>query len=333
MSPTIKDVARLANTSKSTVSRYLNGTPVNPQIAEAIRKAIAELNYHPNVNARRLVMDRTQVIGVVVDDISNRFYSLIFKGIREVLNGSGYDFVFYPWSHVHEREVDFLRLLYEEQVDGLIYVSFLRRDPDDVAAMVNSGAPIVLIGDNAQTSSIPSVDVDNFAGIVEAVRYLHRLGHRTIAYITGPDSAGATPERLKGYQSALEELGLEISPNLIAGSNWTNEGGYRAMKQLLQAGAFTAVVASNDESAIGAMTCLQQQGYVIPRDLSVVGFDDIDIAQWMFPALTTVRQPFEEIGQTAAKLLMQRLQHVAGPATRILLKPELIVRNSSARPA
>lgn len=332
MAATIKDVARLAHTSKSTVSRYLNGTAVHPDVAAAIRKAVTDLNYHPNMNARRLVMERTQVIGIVVDDISNRFYSQIFKGIREMLNAEGYDYVFYTWTRAHERELDFLRLLYEEQVDGLIFMSFVYRHREDVEAMRESPFPIVLIGHNADVS-ISTVDVDNKAGVMETVQYLHRIGHRRIAFISGPEEAGASRARTSGYLTALEDLAIEGSPALMQMSDWTHEGGYHAMKHLLRLGGFTAVIASNDESAIGAMTCMQEQGYAIPRDFSVVGFDDIDISRWIFPALTTVRQPFENIGQTAAQLLMRGIKAtLADPPPSMLLKPELIIRNSTGRP-
>lgn len=333
MTPTIKDVAKQANTSKSTVSRFLNGIPVNKKTEVAIVRAIEELNYHPNMNARRLVMDRTQEIGIVVDDISNRFYSPILKGIGQVLDTNGYNAVYYTWNNTYRRETDFLRLLYEEQVDGLIYVSFSRRDQADVAQMREAPFPVVLIGDNADIEDIHTVDVDNFSGIVELVHYLNRIGHHEIAYIAGPDNLGATKYRAAGYVSAMESLGLTINPDWICSSDWSNQGGYTAMKKLLQTRGFSAVIASNDESALGALTCLQEQGYSIPRDFSIVGFDDIDIAQWIFPSLTTVHQPFEQMGQTVAQFLMDCITEKQSDSNcRHLLKPELIIRNSSANP-
>lgn len=278
-------------------------------------------------------MDKTQEIGIIVDDISNRFYSPILKGIGEVLDANGYSAVYYTWNKSKRRETDFLRLLYEEQVDGLIYVSFARRDQADVEQMREAPFPVVLFGDNAGVDDIHTVDVDNFSGIVELVHYLYRIGHRHIAYIAGPDDIGATKYRSAGYVSAMESLGLAMNPDWICTSDWSNQGGYTAMKKLLQSRGFTAVIASNDESALGAMTCLQEQGYSIPRDFSVVGFDDIDIAQWIFPALTTVRQPFEQMGQTAAQFLLDCIDKKPMDSNRRrLLKPELIIRNSSSNP-
>lgn len=332
MTPTIKDVARLANTSKSTVSRYLNGKPVKKKTEEALKKAIKELNYHPNMNARRLVMNRTQVIGIVVDDISNNFYSSILKGIREVADRIGFDCVFYTWNLNHKKEADFLNLLYEEQVDGLIFLSFAKRNPEDVEKMKNCPFAVVLIGDDAGVQGVRSIDVNNFGGVVEAVHYLHRIGHRKLAYISGPEAAGATDERTEGFTKALEELDLKRDPNLIVPSDWSNEGGYLAMKRLLEVGGFTAVVASNDESAIGALGAANEQGYSVPKDFSIVGFDDIEISSWIYPSLTTVRQPFKEMGYTAAEELFKEMDgNELSEQPRILLEPGLIIRHSCLR--
>ncbi|MFD1676645.1 LacI family DNA-binding transcriptional regulator [Alicyclobacillus fodiniaquatilis] len=329
MTPTIKDVAKLANTSKSTVSRYLNGKPVKKQTEEAVRRAIAELNYHPNMNARRLVLDKTQEIGIVVDDITNRFYSAILKGVRRILDANGYDCVFYTLGLHHRKETDFLDLLYEGQVDGLIFVSFMRRSEDDVEEMKASSFPVVLIGDDAGVNEIPSIDVDNSSGVIDVVNYLYRIGHRDIAYISGPDGAAATKARMEGYQASIARLGLKLNPDLIVVSDWSNKGGYTAMQQLLEVGGFTAVVASNDESAFGAMSAMQEQGYNIPKDFSIVGFDDIDISSWSYPSLTTVRQPFEQMGSNAAQMLLEMIDSDGERSySRDLLKPQLIVRSS-----
>lgn len=329
MAPTIKDVARAANTSKSTVSRYLNGKPVKKKTEEALKKAIKELNYHPNMNARRLVLNRTKVIGIVVDDISNSFYSGILKGIREISNENGYDCVFYSWNFNHTKEADFINLLYEEQVDGLIFVSFAKRMPEDVELIRRAPFASVLIGDNAGVEDVRSVDVDNFSGVVEMVHYLYRIGHRNIAYIAGPEGAGATSQRARGFKKALEELGLPTNSELIVASDWSNQGGNIAMKKLLEVGGFSAVVASNDESALGALRGAHEQGYSIPKDFSIVGFDDIETSSWIYPSLTTVRQPFTLMGRKAAEVLFGQINedHDYG-ASRLLLKPKLMIRSS-----
>ncbi|QSO51551.1 LacI family DNA-binding transcriptional regulator [Alicyclobacillus curvatus] len=330
MTPTIKDVAKLANTSKSTVSRFLNGKPVRQETQQTLRRAIEELNYHPNSNARRLVLNRTQVIAIVVDDISNSFYAPILKGIRSALEPHGYDCVFHTWSQRYPREVDFLRLGYEEQADGLIFVSFLQRSAEDIRLMKDAPFPIVVFGDDAGVAGVYSVDLDNALGISQIVRYLHRLGHRDIAYISGPTSTSATHQRLSGFVATLQDLGISMQNDRIVDSDWSYRGGYEAMRKLLNQGGFTAVVASNDESALGALGAAQEQGYSIPKDFSLTGFDDIGVSRWVYPALTTVRQPLLDLGRVLGGTLLSATIGVfeSWENQRVRLNPELVIRNS-----
>lgn len=331
MGPTIHDVARLANTSKSTVSRYLNGQKVKKKTEEALEKAIKELNFHRNENARRLVLDKTHTIGVIVDDISNVFYSGIIRGIEDVANQKGYNCIFLSWTSNYDNERAFLSLLYEGQVDGLIMVSFRKREPEDLQIFKESEFPIALIGDHGEMDGIFSVDVDNAAGVSEMVTYLQSIGHRSIAYISGPDNAAASKYRLKGYTQTMKSLGLRYEPEWIVEANWTNEGGFAAMETLMRTDGITAVIASTDETALGALRALQEKGKSVPKDMSIAGFDDIPVASWVYPALTTVRQPFREIGMTAAQGLFRKID--GGPDAETgshLLKPKLIIRSSCA---
>lgn len=331
MSATINDVAKRAGTSKSTVSRFLNGKSVKKPTEEALRKAISDLNYYPNLNARRLVTNQTLIIGVVVDDISNAFYSGVLKGIGNVLGTRGYECIFYTWGPRRRSEADFLELWHANQVDGLIFISFRRREPEHVNLLRQSGVPVVIAGDAGGVSNISSVDVDNHYGAVEMVRYLNRLGHTNIAYIGGPESEGATQMRYLGYQQGLGEIGKEFDPSLIVTSDWSSQGGHAAMNKLLQRGGFTAVVASNDESAVGAIEAIREHGYKIPSDFSVAGFDDIPISSWLFPDLTTVRQPFYEIGREAAGVVLGLVEDGGAMVPRrTLLTPELVIRHSCA---
>ncbi|MFC4811142.1 LacI family DNA-binding transcriptional regulator [Paenibacillus sp. GCM10023250] len=333
MGPTIHDVARLAGTSKSTVSRYLNGQQVKKATQEALEKAIKELNFHRNANARRLVLDRTNSIAVVVDNISNIFYSGIIRGIETVANMKGYNCVFLSWTSNYEDEISFLNLLYEGQIDGIILVSFQKRAKQDLERIRDSSYPIALIGDHGEMEGIFSVDVDNAAGVYEIVEYLHGLGHRDIAYISGPDHAAANKYRFKGYLAAMENLGLTYNPEWVMQSDWSNQGGYQAMKKLLQADGFTAVVASNDETAIGALRAAQEHGLNVPKRMSIVGFDDITISEWVYPSLTTVRQPFRDIGMQAARGLFRKIGGSAEDDgdNHHLLKPTLIIRDSCGK--
>lgn len=329
MSPTIIDVARLANTSKSTVSRYLNGQPIKKETEEKLKKAIKELNYHRNENARRLVVNKTQTIGIVVDSITNLFYPMIFRGIEEVAKEKGFNCVFYSMTSNNYKESYFQNLYYEGHVDGIILISFRKRDKQDLLEIAEAGCPVVVFGDSAGIDDLVSVDIDNYFGISELVRYLNRIGHQRIAYISGPSDAAATKCRLEGYLETMEELGLVVNTDWIVSTNWSNEDGYLAMNQLLNTDNFTAVVASNDETAIGALRAVQERGYNVPTDFSITGFDDITLSSWVYPSLTTVKQPFLEMGTKAAIELFNRMEDgVEYICKRHLLKPKLIIRDS-----
>ncbi|WP_028608859.1 LacI family DNA-binding transcriptional regulator [Paenibacillus harenae] len=331
MGPTIHDVAKLANTSKSTVSRYLNGQQVKKATQEALEKAIKELNFHRNANARRLVMDKTYTIGIVIDDISNIFYSGIIKGIEEIAGMNGYNCIFLSWTSNYDNEISFLNLLYEGQVDGVIMVSFRKRNREDLVQIREAGYPIALIGDHGEMEGIFSVDVDNAAGIADVVTYLNQIGHRNIAYISGPDTVSASKYRFKGYRQTLNALQLEYNPDWVVSSDWTNQGGYAAIEKILDKPEVTAVVASSDEAAIGALRRIQESGRNVPKDMSIVGFDDITVSSWVYPSLTTVRQPFREIGKMAAEGLFRKIAGEEEAPGSHLLKPELIIRDSCGK--
>lgn len=333
--PTIRDVAERAKTSKSTVSRLLNGQSVKKVTADAIMKAIEDLNYHANVHARRLVLNKTQTIGVVVDDISNSFYSEILSAIEDVAGRKGYRCVFYSGYRNTNQEKDFVSLCQEGQVDGLLMVRFAKRDRDDVLAMGESRLPIVLIGDDAGVGAVHSVDVDNFSGVADVVRHLVALGHRAIAYIEGvSDQLAAAPVRSAAFEMSMKGLGLIPRGEHIVQGAWSMEGGYEAMVELLSRRAsgtrFTAVVTSNDRSAAGAMKAIHEAGLLIPQDIAVVGFDDIEVASLIHPALTTVRQPTYEMGRRAIEaLFMYMSDDKQFSPVRELVKPMLVVRAST----
>ncbi|ANF95172.1 LacI family DNA-binding transcriptional regulator [Paenibacillus bovis] len=361
MGPTIHDVARLANTSKSTVSRYLNGQSVRRHTQEALEKAIKELNYHRNMNARRLVMNKTFNIGVIVDNISNTFYSGIIRGIEQITHDHGYNSVFYSWDSNYPRgkaaerrqESSFLKLLYEGEVDGIILLSFKKRAKEELEQISQTPYPVVLIGDHGEMDNILAIDVDNGAGTAKSVRYLYELGHRRIAYISGPEYATASDYRFRGYREALKQHQLEYDQALVTSSDWSKEGGYETMKKLLQQADFTAVIGSNDETAIGALRAIHEYGLSVPEQMSIIGYDDIPISEWVRPALTTIRQPFEQIGCQAAASLFEQLekgggspiqsdkqgQQANGADTAILsvsgrvhlLEPSLVIRDSCSK--
>ncbi len=329
--PTIKDVAREANTSKSTVSRYLNGAKVKKKTEKALEEAIKKLNYFPNANARRLVSDRSQVIGIIVDDISNFFYSDILRGIENVINKFGFHCAYYSRTSYYQGEWGFMDLAREKQVDGLILVSFLKRSRIFMKQLMELQLPIALIGDAEFEDDIFSVDVNNQLGLEQLVQYLAKIGHKNIAYIEGPDEFSATYWRKRGFESALDQIGLSYNSDYVFKSDWTESGGYQTMERILENKDITAVIASNDEMAIGSIRCAHEHNYRVPQDVSVVGFDDILVSKWIYPALTTVKQPLYKMGQAAAKHMVSHLvdkNDCTNKQKRLLLEPEIIIRQS-----
>ncbi|MCM8900110.1 LacI family transcriptional regulator [Caldicoprobacter algeriensis] len=331
MSPTIIDIAKMANTSKSTVSRYLNGGKVRASTAKRIEEAIRKLKYKPNVNARRLVLNKTNVIGVVVDDISNIYYSGVLAGIQAVASQYGYVCTFYSRAAYKKDEKDYLDLFKEGQVDGLILGTFQIRDPEEMEHIAESGYPIIFIGDNASNSAVSSIDIDNVQGVIDIIKYLHSLGHKRIAHLRGPSNMSAANLRLEGFVKGMKSCGLEPDPELIIESDWTVEGGYTATNKLLDRAKFTALVCSNDYCANGAIKAIQSRGLRVPEDISVTGFDNSILAEYTSPPITTVKQPFYDLGKIAVKHLVDIMEGDIPLKTAILLQPIMVIRSSCGK--
>lgn len=327
MLPGIIDIAELANTSKSTVSRYLNGGHIKPMTAQAIDKAIKKLNYHPNVNARRLVTSKTNVIGVVLDDISNVYYSDMLSGMQKVAADKNYVCTFYSRNSSNKSELDYLNLFYGGQIDGLILGTFQNRDPQQVQELAESGFPIVLTGDCAGVKNIICVDVDNKQGTIDAVDYLVSLGHKDIAYLKGPQNMSAASYRASGFVKGMQKNGLD--PTFIENCEWSVSGGYSAAKCIMQAGRdFTAILCSNEYCAYGAITALKEAKIQVPGQVSVVAFDDGVLAQLTEPSITTIKQPFHSWGEMAIRLLLDCIDNNEVTKSSILLQPEIVKRLS-----
>jgi DNA-binding LacI/PurR family transcriptional regulator len=331
--PTIYDVARLAGVSTATVSRALNGTgQIAPATREAIEAAVAQLGYSPNTIARSLVTNTTQTIALLLPDITNPFYAALVGGIQASALSRNHTMLLCTTEGNPEREEQYLNLLRAKRVDGAL-VDGLVLPSDRIARFVKDGFPIVCLDRDIDSSSIPLVQVDNRVGGFLATEHLLSLGHRRIAHVTGAPALRISDERLEGYLEAHADAGLVPDPALVAEGAFTEEGGYRAAQTLLESSVkFTAVFAANDLSAIGVVTAVAESGGRVPDDVSVVGFDDIRLAAYTSPPLTTVRQPATEIAQRATELLMDLTEGKQVEVKRHLLEPELIVRESSGRP-
>lgn len=331
--PTIRDVACRAGTSVSTVSRVLTrGGPVAEETRRRVLQAIAELGFKPNALARGLVQKRTGTIGVVLQDVTNPFVSEVLRGMGDVAAVHGLQLLLANAELSLAREAAALAVLQEKQVDGVIYTSGMIT-PEHREIFRDLRRPVVLAATFDPTGELPGVLVDGRKGAAMALRHLADVGHRRIAVIHGPlrdHVAGLA--RWDGYCDGARSKGIELLPAFTAEGDYRLESGYWAMHRILnQKERPTAVVAASDLMAIGAMNAAMDRGLCVPRDLSVVGFDNIWMAQAVRPPLTTVAQPMYDIGATAVALLAHALGAAAPePAVTHWIEPHIVLRKSSA---
>jgi LacI family transcriptional regulator len=331
--PTIYDVAREAGVSTATVSRALNDSgQIAPTTRQAIEDAVERLGYRPNTIARSLVTKSTQTIAFLLPDITNPFYAALVSGIQQVALASDHTMLLCTTDGDPDREEEYLSLLRAKQVDGAL-VDGLVLPPDRIARFVEDGFPIVCLDRDVTSQSVPLVQVDNKHGARLATEHLLQLGHTRIAHVTGATELGISGERIAGYREALRRARVAFDPELVVAGRFTEDGGYEATRSLLEAGVeLSAVFAANDLSAIGTVNALVEAGRDVPGDVSVIGFDDLRLAAYTAPPLTTIRQPAVEIGRQATEILFGLIDGRRVRKLRYLLEPTLVVRGSTAPP-
>ncbi|HEY0954766.1 MAG TPA: LacI family DNA-binding transcriptional regulator [Roseateles sp.] len=326
---TLEQVAELAGVSPSTVSRILNGTAaVSEAKKEAVQAAIRELGFRPNPVARGLAGGKTLTIGVVTQIISSPFYGEALLGIERELERAGYIplFVSGNWHEDDERKA--IEALLSRRVDGIIVLA--GRLPDEVLTRLTAGVPTVVVGRQVEGPHLYSFGFDNRLGARLGTQHLIEQGHRRIAFIAGDLLHDDAVERQNGFLDAMAAAGLPVDPNLIVQSDFTAAGGMLAVSRLLERNvSFTALFVSNDEMAMGACLGLHRRNLRVPDDVSMVGFDDVVMARYTMPPLTTVRQSVYEIGSEAATAMLEMLR--GGKPKAKLPGPELIVRESTRR--
>lgn len=331
----IKDIARAANVSHPTVSRALSDSPlVNGETAKRIRKIAASLGYRPSAIARSLATKKTKTIGVVVTSIADPFIADVISGVEEAANDHGYS-VFLANSNANpDREVKVVHSFHERRVDGIL-VTASRVGALYVPLLSQLKVPIVLINNQHPDETdefIYSVTIDNIKASTEVMRHLIGLGHKRIAYIGDRGGFQSDIERLAGYRQGLAAAGYSFLPELVVQGDGKPEGGAEAMERLLALSSPpTAVFCYNDMSALGALRVLNAHGIKVPEDLSVVGFDDLAIASYTSPLLTTVSQPKQQMGRLAMEILIKLLSRIDSK-TNIKVEGELVVRESTAPP-
>jgi len=325
----IMEVARAANVSVATVSRTLAMPEVvSPETRDRVQEAIRRLGYTPNVQARNLRTARTNIIVALVPDISNPFFAEVIRGIEQVAHQNGYSVLLGDTQHSRDREQTYADLLGTRQADGLITLL------PHIPRIATSGRlPIVNACEYVQDKTITSVYVDNIGAARDATAYLLMLGHRAIAFMTGPMSSPISVDRSLGYEKALTAAGIKRNRKLTVEGDFSAESAIRGMESLFSRGErFTAVFCSNDEMAFGAIRAIKSRGLRVPEDVSVVGFDDIRFGRYWDPPLTTVAQPMADLGREAMNMLIEILTDADVPPSKRILPTQLIVRGSAAPP-
>lgn len=324
---TVYTVAKHAGVSIATVSRTLAGSPkVSPETRRRVLRSVEVLNFEPNPSARRLAQKRTDTIALVFPDIAGPYYSTVIRGVEQEAGRHDNNVLIYG-THGKESSGRFLRML-TSKVDSLIIMA-RSIDNDCLWSLHKQGVPFVLLSRPNGYIQCDTVAVDNQAGAYGAAAHLLGHSHQRIGIISGPADSPDSKERLQGYQKSVSEAGFPIPPELIISGNFQYEGGRIAMLQLLEVSpSITAVLAANDEMAMGAIDMAQQKGLLIPEELAVIGFDDIQIAALARPSITTVRQPMQLLGETAVAILFDRLQNPEAPFRHEVLETRLVVRRS-----
>lgn len=308
MASTIKDIARETGLSLATISKYLNGGSLREKNRQAIEQAIRKLDYHVNEYARGLKSNRSRTVGVVIPELSNLFITQIISVMEGVLQEKGYSVMVCDCRSDPERECRAVRFLLEKRVDGLINMpigagAHLEPALEKELPVLLLDRPLPLLANR-----VSCVLSDNEGAARTAARRLLEAGHRQIGIIVGPTDIFTSQLRLKGYREALEEYGVTPCENLIAYSDYTVQGGYRQICRLLEENKdMTAVFVTNYEMTLGALIALNERGVRIPEELSIIGFDNLDLSRVANPPLTIVSQPLEEIGLQAARLMLDQL--------------------------
>ncbi|MGL5616622.1 MAG: LacI family DNA-binding transcriptional regulator [Sarcina sp.] len=311
MATSIKDVAKEAGVSIATVSRVLNDIDVvNEETKKKVLEAIDKLGYRPNIVARSLKTQRTRTIGVVVPDISSQLYPEIVRGAEDVANIYKYNVMLCNSDFDLEKEKEYLRVLKEKMVDGVIYMSSSLEE--DTLNLINElDIKTILVETSDKEGALPSVTIDNVQASFDATKYLIDKGRKNIAFIgIEKGEKNAWGMRCEGYEKALKENGLEYKESLCYFNNLKPKSGYEGVKEIIARGEkVDAVVCASDEIAMGAINALRESGLDIPKDVSVIGFNNIDLSKNFYPRITTIGQPMYDMGSVAMRMLIKLLNN------------------------
>jgi len=328
---TIKDVAAIAGVSFTTVSHVLNETrPVSAEARRRVLAAVEEIGYLPSAVARSLRKSETKIVGVLVPNVQNPFFAELVCGVEEACRLGGYSVFLCNSDNDPKRQQQYMRTLLEKRIDGLLLSS--AGDDEALAGIFKmASVPSVTVDRLVPGAKADRVSVNNREGAAAAVRHLLELGHRRVGCISGPSEFEVAQERVEGWRDAFRDLGLAPDESWLIAGDFSSAGGYAAARQLLQASPeLTAVFASNDLMALGAMRAAAEMGRSVPQALSVVGFDDIELSAYAYPSLTTVGCSIKELGREAGRALLERIENPQAALKEVLLTPTLVLRESTA---
>lgn len=331
MAVTIKDIAKVAGVSYATVSRALNDHPeINEETKKKIKEIAKQMGYTPNAVARGLVKKNTNMIALLIPDITNPFYPEVARGVEDFARENGYCVFLCNTNWDEKNEQKYLNILKERRVDGII-IAPVSMDTYDYISENNEDIPVVYIGNRMEDSKASYVVIDDFKAGYIATEYFVKLGHTNIAFIGGHDRTTSHIDRINGYKHALMENGLETDINSIKGFSFKKESGYGTFLEMVKNRRVpTAIVAENDIIALGIMEAAEKHGYEIPKDISIIGIDDIEFGSLSKINLTTVAQPKFDIGHKSAGILLDLISGSVD-SKQVILEPFLIVRGTCSR--
>lgn len=323
---TLRDVANKAGVAVSTASYALNNSSkISLATRKKVYKAARDLGYQPHGIARNLKKQKTETIGLFLNDLSGPYYSEVIQGVQDVVSAHGYDLIVGSASGGTNSTA--YKFLLEKRVDGAVILAPKINDAE-ISRVAKASLPIIVLDRRLDSDYIKYVLIDNLNGAYQAVSHLINRGYHKIVYLSGPEDSFDNQERFKGYQQALLENGFNLMPQRIVSGNFTEKEGYQVISGFLaQEERIDAIFSANDEMAIGAIQAIREMSFKIPDDIAIVGFDDIRLASYINPPLTTIRHPKYEMGRFATNMVFQVLH--GSKAESVVLPTQLITRQST----